>query len=309
MSVEIDPAELGFRRPFTVEVAQVLKIRNTNNAPVAFKVKTTAPKQYCVRPNSGRIEPGHEVEVSVLLQAMKPEPAPDAKCRDKFLVQSATITGDLEFSSVAQIWDAVERSSVQERKIRVTWLAPLEDSNRLQPVATPSRRPISNGFDKTPDTGATPSYSSPKEDNNTTTTTFDDTTPPSEPADDTQSQSQTQTQTQATAVSAVPVATAASTVKAAAAEAYDDLKGQLARAEATIASLKNDVGSGLRQRKAAAGAGEAGTGTGTGTGTGAKQPALTPQLQQQQPRGTEGVPVQIVAVLCLVSFLLAYVFF
>lgn len=28
-----------------------------------FKVKTTAPKQYCVRPNAGRIEPKSQVEV------------------------------------------------------------------------------------------------------------------------------------------------------------------------------------------------------------------------------------------------------
>lgn len=34
---------------------------------------------------------------------MKQEPPPDAKCRDKFLVQSVTITGDLEFSSVSEI--------------------------------------------------------------------------------------------------------------------------------------------------------------------------------------------------------------
>jgi hypothetical protein len=64
MSVEIEPLELGFHRPFTVEVSQTLKIRNSNHVPVAFKVKTTAPKQYCVRPNSGRIEPGKEVEVT-----------------------------------------------------------------------------------------------------------------------------------------------------------------------------------------------------------------------------------------------------
>jgi hypothetical protein len=64
MSVEIDPLELGFHRPFTVEVSQTLRIKNPNHVPVAFKVKTTAPKQYCVRPNSGRIEPGKEVEVT-----------------------------------------------------------------------------------------------------------------------------------------------------------------------------------------------------------------------------------------------------
>lgn len=79
---------------------------------------------YCVRPNSGRIEPGKHVEVqgqcastanapsskavpdtraTVLLQAMKDEPAPDAKCKDKFLVQSVAVTGDLEFSNVTSI--------------------------------------------------------------------------------------------------------------------------------------------------------------------------------------------------------------
>lgn len=39
----------------------------------------------------------------VLLQAMKQEPALDAKCRDKFLVQSAPITGDKEFTSIANV--------------------------------------------------------------------------------------------------------------------------------------------------------------------------------------------------------------
>ena len=40
---------------------------------------------------------------TVLLQAMKDEPAPDAKCKDKFLVQSVAVTGDLEFSNVTSI--------------------------------------------------------------------------------------------------------------------------------------------------------------------------------------------------------------
>lgn len=40
---------------------------------------------------------------TVLLQAMKQEPPADAKCRDKFLVQSASITGDKEFASIASV--------------------------------------------------------------------------------------------------------------------------------------------------------------------------------------------------------------
>lgn len=34
---------------------------------------------------------------------MKQEPPSDAKCRDKFLVQSVTITADKEFTNVTQI--------------------------------------------------------------------------------------------------------------------------------------------------------------------------------------------------------------
>jgi hypothetical protein len=34
---------------------------------------------------------------------MKAEPPLDAKCRDKFLVQSVAITSDKEFTNVAQI--------------------------------------------------------------------------------------------------------------------------------------------------------------------------------------------------------------
>ena len=34
---------------------------------------------------------------------MKQEPPADAKCRDKFLVQSVLITADKEFSNVTQI--------------------------------------------------------------------------------------------------------------------------------------------------------------------------------------------------------------
>lgn len=64
MSVEINPSsQLGFHRPLTQLVKRTLTLTNQNGHPVAFKVKTTAPKSYCVRPNSGRIEAGEKVEV------------------------------------------------------------------------------------------------------------------------------------------------------------------------------------------------------------------------------------------------------
>ncbi|KAL2262462.1 hypothetical protein VTK26DRAFT_1246 [Humicola hyalothermophila] len=299
MSVEIEPLELGFRRPFTVEVAQILKITNTNNAPVAFKVKTTAPKQYCVRPNSGRIEPGRHVEVSVLLQAMKQEPPLDAKCRDKFLVQSVTITSDLDFSPVSEIWDSVPKSAVQEKKIRVSWLPPA-DEGRLQPTATPSRQAAANGVEATPETVAAPApFASPNQD--TPASTQRQPEARSSPKPEPESTQPTSNTTSA-ALASSSASAAASALKSTTADTYDELKQQLAKAEATIASLKTEMASGLRQRKATA-------------ATGAAEPdaptagAAGQELAQSSRQATEGVPVQIVAVLCLASFLLAYFFF
>ncbi|KAE8725984.1 Protein YABBY 5 [Hibiscus syriacus] len=50
------------------------------------KVKTTNPKKYCVRPNSGIVLPGSSCNVTVTMQAQKE--APPEPCRDKFLIQS-----------------------------------------------------------------------------------------------------------------------------------------------------------------------------------------------------------------------------
>uniref|UniRef100_A0A4X2M5G6 Vesicle-associated membrane protein-associated protein A n=1 Tax=Vombatus ursinus TaxID=29139 RepID=A0A4X2M5G6_VOMUR len=50
--------------PFTDVVTTNLKLRNPSDRKVCFKVKTTAPRRYCVRPNSGIIDPGLTVTVS-----------------------------------------------------------------------------------------------------------------------------------------------------------------------------------------------------------------------------------------------------
>ncbi|KAI0688876.1 PapD-like protein [Earliella scabrosa] len=124
MSVSLNPSSvLGFNRPFTQSVKRSLQITNNNAQPVAFKVKTTAPKLYCVRPNSGRVEPGETVEVAVMLQAMKEDLPTNAKCKDKFLIQSTTITPEKESMSLQDMWN-VEGDEVHSQKIRVVYLPP-----------------------------------------------------------------------------------------------------------------------------------------------------------------------------------------
>ena len=57
-------------------------LTNPHDSDVCFKVKTTAPRRYCVRPNAARIPPRQTVKVEVLVQAMEQYPAED-KCKDK----------------------------------------------------------------------------------------------------------------------------------------------------------------------------------------------------------------------------------
>ncbi|KAH7011405.1 PapD-like protein [Ilyonectria destructans] len=287
MSVEIEPFELSFQRPFVAEVAQTLTIKNPNTVPVAFKVKTTAPKQYCVRPNAGRIEPGKAFDVTVLLQAMKTEPPVDARCRDKFLVQSAPITSDKEFASIANVLDTTDKALLQERKIRVNWLSanPEHDQSASRPMAvTPSKNSLSNGANETPEVPR--AFSSPGASDETSPSTA----PPPYPTEDTPVHDE-EPEEKSEAKSTISQATAA--VTSAAETTVDALKAKLAQAEAQIASLKE---TGLRQRNVK-----------SAPVDDEKRPVA--KMNQAVKQTVEGVPVQIAALLCLISFLLAYFFF
>lgn len=284
MSVEIEPAELGFRRPFTQEVSEILRIKNPNSTPVAFKVKTTAPKQYCVRPNSGRIEPGKAVEVTVLLQAMKQEPPLDAKCRDKFLVQSVAVTADKEFTNIAAIWqhvDNAEKSTVQEKKIRVVFQPASTGASSL---STPQQNGVSNSA--APE--APPAYNSPSN-------TF--TPNPAEPVSrlsDKPAESKSLNEIRASAnnpaTSPNQTFSTPSTSRKAA-PTMEDLKSQSTNAKAQIPFTREGD---LRQRNSA---------------TSNEDSANTGIASAARPVVSDGVSVQITAALCLVSFLIAYFLF
>ena len=55
---------LEFAGPFKDVVTSELVLENPSDRSVCFKVKTTAPKRYCVRPNSGIIDSGGKIAVA-----------------------------------------------------------------------------------------------------------------------------------------------------------------------------------------------------------------------------------------------------
>ena len=61
----LDPSnELRFKGPFDDYVTVSLKIENPTEKRIAFKIKTTAPKRYCVKPNSGVLDPKQSMKVN-----------------------------------------------------------------------------------------------------------------------------------------------------------------------------------------------------------------------------------------------------
>lgn len=50
--------------PFTEPVQTVMILKNLCERKVAFKIKTTAPKRYCVRPNCGDLAAKETTEIS-----------------------------------------------------------------------------------------------------------------------------------------------------------------------------------------------------------------------------------------------------
>jgi len=123
--LKITPNELYFPPPLNRVHTNVLKLQNTlKDQSVAFKVKTTAPKRYCVRPNTGLIPPFTTVEVQVLLNPAKEKPT-DLNQRDKFLIQSIIVSNTT--LDPKEVWSRVDESKIVKQKLRSHFSAPNQE--------------------------------------------------------------------------------------------------------------------------------------------------------------------------------------
>lgn len=208
---------------------------------------------------------------------MKEDPPLEAKCRDKFLVQSVPMAEE-PAGGVSAVWSTIEKtnkSSIQERKIRVNFLP----AN----ASTPNGIASHNDFEDEP-----PAYSSPPPQFGSPVSS--NAVPIESKPPGAKSIGDAKASASNPATSSSAIGGAATAISNAVPTSSSDLKQQLAEAKNQIAQLKENLAdSGLRQRKLQ----EAGE-----------------KLQTAMPQsGESGVPLQMVAGLCLLSFLLAYFFF
>lgn len=121
--LQISPLELKFKFELRKTIPVTLNLTNQGTERIAFKVKTTSPKKYCVRPSSGIVEPGTSRDVQVIMQAQRELPPSLTDVKDKFLVQYCTVGPDVR-EVAADIFDGSRSKDVKQTKLRVVLVGP-----------------------------------------------------------------------------------------------------------------------------------------------------------------------------------------
>ncbi|KAL0388704.1 UNVERIFIED_CONTAM: Vesicle-associated protein 2-2 [Sesamum radiatum] len=120
--VEIQPRELKFIVEVKKQSVCTVHLANVSGQYVAFKVKTTSPKKYCVRPNVGIIKPKSTCDFTVTMQAQK-SASSEMQCKDKFLIQSTVVPfGTTEEEITSSMFAKESQKYIEETKLRVVLL-------------------------------------------------------------------------------------------------------------------------------------------------------------------------------------------
>ena len=86
LNINVQPLkEIRFSGDFQEMIVQTLEIKNPGKDVLYFKVKTTSPHRYVVKPHKGEIEGKGQVQIAVTLLPFLYKP--DYSYRDKFLLQ------------------------------------------------------------------------------------------------------------------------------------------------------------------------------------------------------------------------------
>ncbi|XP_027084759.2 vesicle-associated protein 2-1-like [Coffea arabica] len=122
--ISVQPDELHFQFELEKQSFCDLKVSNTTKHHVAFKVKTTSPKKYFVRPNTGVIQPWDSCVIRVTLQAQREYP-PDMQSKDKFLLQSTIVPPNTDVDELPpNTFSKESGKTIEECKLKVVYLTP-----------------------------------------------------------------------------------------------------------------------------------------------------------------------------------------
>ncbi|KAL4181477.1 hypothetical protein AMTRI_Chr12g237460 [Amborella trichopoda] len=122
--LSVQPSELNFQLELKKQTSCTLQLTNKTDRYVAFKVKTTNPKKYCVRPNTGIVLPKSTCDVTVTMQAQRELPH-DMQCKDKFLLQSVIANDGATTADITpEMFNKEAGKVVEECKMKVIYIPP-----------------------------------------------------------------------------------------------------------------------------------------------------------------------------------------
>ncbi|GFY92647.1 plant VAMP (vesicle-associated membrane protein) family protein [Actinidia rufa] len=120
--LNIQPTELKFPFELRKQSSCSMQLINKTDQFVAFKVKTTNPKKFSVRPNNGIVLPGSICNVTVTMQGQKEAP-PDMQCKDKFLIQCVIAPNGATTKDITSVmFDKEDGKVIEEFKLRVVYV-------------------------------------------------------------------------------------------------------------------------------------------------------------------------------------------
>lgn len=90
--------------------------KNVTSRRVAFKIRTTSPKSYNVKPNNGVIMPNEEKKIEFFMQPVEEVPS-SKKQQDKFMIMAIDINQDFDVSRLAEVWKDLPENQVQQVKL------------------------------------------------------------------------------------------------------------------------------------------------------------------------------------------------
>jgi len=131
MLVVSPPYELFFLGPFNRPCITELKLTNPSDQMMLFKIKTTAPKRYCVRPNFGAIAPGESSMVEICLQPFNYDP--NEKNKHKFMVQAMVAPKPDATEDINKLWkDAEQSGQLMDVKLKCVFEMPPNEQSATE---------------------------------------------------------------------------------------------------------------------------------------------------------------------------------
>ncbi|XP_045909635.1 motile sperm domain-containing protein 2 [Micropterus dolomieu] len=132
--LDVSPSEeLSFGSGET-EKKSLIILSNVTKNQVAYKVRTTAPEKYRVKPSSSCCEPGASVDIVVSLHG-----GSQASPQDRFLVMAAEMD-NVGSQELAHFWKEVPKTKIMEHRLRCHVLESFKPT-----VSPPKDSPVETG--------------------------------------------------------------------------------------------------------------------------------------------------------------------